>query len=303
MYPTTYPVMRTLVILNPSAGGRSGVAALRRRLEERIDGDFTESSEPGAAVGLARDAARSGYDRVVAVGGDGTVREVAEGLYRGGAGPVLGIVPAGTGNDLAHGLGLPVDVERALPIACGTGTRALDLIRARAPDGTVETRFAANAAVAGFCGRIARSLPPWLRRRVPRMAYPLAALSQLRDLGPYRLRLEVDGEPVEIEAHMLVIANGPCAGGRVPLAPGADPGDGALDLVVIRAVRPTSLAALVPRVLTGRHLGHPAVLVRRATSVRVESDRPMWINLDGDTWTTAPAALDLVPDALRVAAP
>lgn len=295
--------MRTLVILNPSAGGRSGVAALRRRLEERIDGDFTESPEPGAAVGLAREAARSGYGRVVAVGGDGTVREVAEGLYRGGAGPVLGIVPAGTGNDLAHGLGLPADAQHAASIACGAGSRALDLIRALDPDGKEEARFATNAAVAGFCGRIAESLLPWLRRRVPRLAYPLAALSQLRDLGPHRLRLEIDGEPVETEAHMVVVANGPCAGGRVPLAPGADPGDGALDLMVIRAVRPTALAALVPLVLAGRHLGHPAVLSRRARSVRVESERPMWINLDGDTWKTGPAAFDVIPAALRVATP
>jgi diacylglycerol kinase (ATP) len=102
---------------------------------------------------------------------------------------------------------------------------------------------------------------------------------------------------------MLVAANGSCAGGRVPLAPGADPCDGVLDLVVIEAVRPHSLAVLVPRVLAGRHASHPAVSTFRASSVRFESERPMWVNLDGDTWKCGPAVFDLIPGALRVATP
>ena len=105
--------MRTLVILNPAAGGQTGVERLCRRLERVIDGDFVSTSAVGEAVSLSSEAARAGYETVVAVGGDGTVREVATGLHLGGGGPRLGIVPAGTGNDLAFSLGLPADIEQA----------------------------------------------------------------------------------------------------------------------------------------------------------------------------------------------
>jgi diacylglycerol kinase (ATP) len=279
------------------------VSSLRRRLEARIAGEFEESPGPGAAARIAEEAARSGYGRVVAAGGDGTVREVACGLYRGGGGPRLGIVPVGTGNDLAFGLGLPADVDRAAAVACGERTVGLDLIEARAGEGQGPAQVATNAVVAGFCGRIADSMQPRLRRGLRRIAYPLAALSQLRDLGPYRTRLSIDGRWVETEALMIIVANGTSAGGRVPLAPGADPTDGILDLVVVHAVRPWKLAGLVPRVLLGRHAGHADVSIFKVKAVRVESDPPMWMNLDGDTWQVGPASFRVLPGALRVAVP
>lgn len=299
--------MRTLVILNPSAGGQASSERIRGRLEARIAGEFVESPEPGGAERLAEEAALSGYDRVIAVGGDGTVREVAAGLYRGGAGPGLGIVPAGTGNDLAFGLGLPSDLEHAASVACGSRTIGLDLIGAAGAVGENAggdgPHLAANAAVAGFCGRIGDSMSPLLRRGLRRAAYPLAALSQLRDLRRYRVRLDVDGRSMEVEAFMVVLANGTWAGGGVPLAPEADPTDGFLDLVIYHAIRPWSLARLVPRVLAGRQGDHPGVSAYRARSVRLESEPSMWMNLDGDTWGTGAAEFRVIPGALRVAVP
>jgi len=295
--------MRTLVILNPAAGGRADADILRQRLQSRIEGEYVCTSEAGEAVSLATEAARSGYDAVVAVGGDGSVREVATGLYLGGGGPRLGIVPVGTGNDLASSLGIPRVIEQAASVAIGERTAALDLVRASRPGGDEDPRFLANAAVAGFGGRIGDSMSPVFRRRLRPIAYPLAALGQIRDLRPYSVRLEVDGEAIDARALMVILANGQYAGGRIRFAPGASTDDGLLDLVIVHAVSPARLAGLIPRVLAGRHAGHPGVSLYRATSVQLQSQTDMWINLDGDTWQPGPATFRVVAAALRVAVP
>ena len=295
--------MRTLVILNPAAGGQTQATRLRRRLERLIDADFVSTSEAGEAVSLSSEAARAGDDSVIAVGGDGTVREVASGLHLGGGSPRLGIVPAGTGNDLAFSLGLPPDIEQAAAVATGERTVAMDLVRASRSGGGEESCFLANAAVAGFGGRIGDGMSPTFRRRLRPIAYPLAALGQIRDLRPYAVRLDVDGQAIDTRALMVIMANGEYAGGRIRFAPGASTSDGELDLVIIHAVSAAKLATLIPRVLSGRHAGHSGISMYRATSVRIHSETDMWINLDGDTWQSGPALFEVVPAALRVAVP
>ncbi len=295
--------MRNLVILNPVAGGREDTRDLHRLIGRKIEGDFVTTANSGDAVAIATEACRAGYGSVVAVGGDGTVREVAMGLHLGGGVPRLGIVPAGTGNDLAFSLGVPADIERAADVAVGGRTVDLDLIRASRSDGAGEPRFLANAAVAGFGGRIGDRMSPTLRRRFRPIAYPLAALGQVRDLRPHSVRLEIDGRKIETRALMIIVANGEYAGGRIRFAPGASTADGLLDLVLVHAVSPPKLVTLVPRVLSGRHTGHPAVSMFRAASVRIESEPPMWINLDGDTWRAGNSSFEVVPAAIRVAVP
>jgi diacylglycerol kinase (ATP) len=300
--------MRTLVIINPAAGGGFDPPGVRRSLEPLLDGDFSLTEAPGHAVELAARAASRGYSRVVAVGGDGTIREVATGLRRGtadgGAGrpPSLGLIPVGTGNDLARSLGLPLDPEAAARIITAGGVRPLDLVRA-VGGATGDERFMTNAAVAGFCGRIGDGMSAGFRRRWRRLTYPVAALRQLRDLRPYRVRLEADGEWLETRALMVIIANSRFAGGRVPFAPQARTDDGCLDLVLIEAMGPLALAGLVPRVFQGRHARHPGVHMIEASTVRLESEPPMWINLDGDTWLAGNAGFEVLPAALEVFVP
>jgi len=293
--------MRTLVILNPAAGGGINPRELQGRLARRIDADFQRTSGPGDAIWLAEDAARSGYARVIAAGGDGTVREVATGLFRGGGDAGLGIIPTGTGNDLAFSLRLPSGIEEAAVVAGGVKTTSLDLIRAVSANPAESDRYLTNAAVAGFCGRIGDSMSPRFRRRWRFVAYPLAALRQLRDLRPYSVEILVDGRSIETKALMVIAANSMYAGGRVPLAPGARNDDGQLDLVIVHAVSLPRLATLVPRVLLGRHAAHPGVSIHRASDVFLEADPPMWINLDGDTWMAGSASFHVIPAALQVA--
>jgi len=295
--------MRTLVILNPTARGQAGAGRLRGRIEACIQADFVSTTEPGHAARLAADASGSGYDTVVAVGGDGTVREVAAGLHQAGGISRLGIIPAGTGNDLARSLGISASIESAArSIVTGRAT-PLDLIEASSADREGPVRILANAAVAGFCGRIGDRMSPRFRRGLRRIAYPLAAFGQLGDLRPHSLRLDLDGREIRTSALMVILANGRFAGGRIRFAPEASTNDGLLDVVVIHAVSLLQLTSLVPRVLLGRHPGHPGVSFRRASHVRLESEPSAWINLDGDTWHCGTASFRVLPGALRVVVP
>lgn len=302
--------MQTLVIINPAAGGGLDFADVKRRLAAELDAEFVPTEASGHAVDLAARAAATGYSQVVAVGGDGTVGQVAAGLWRGtkrdGEGsrpPRLGLIPVGTGNDLARALGLPLDMQQAARVVRNGRVHSTDLVRASAVGLGGEDRFLTNAAVAGFCGRIGDSMSPAFRRRWRRLGYPVAAVRQLPDLRPYRVHIDADGDTMDARVLMVVIANSRFAGGHVPLAPDARTDDGLLDVVMIEKMSPLALATLVPRVFRGTHTGHPGVRSFRARSLRMESDVPMWINLDGDTWHAGPASFHVIPSALEILVP
>lgn len=296
--------MRTRVILNPAAGGGTLEAALRRGVAELPGGaEIRVGSGPGESRRLARDASREGVQRVVAAGGDGTVSEVATGLLEAGHAGEIGVLPIGTGNDLAASLGIPRGLGPSLDLLRRGRSIPVDAIGLVPIVGPRSPSFAWNAAVGGFCGRISDRMPAGMKRRWRSLSYLRAAAAELRSLRPHAVVLDVDGEELALELLMLVVANGRYAGGRIPLAPGAEPDDGWIDVVAIRAVSPLGLAALVPAVLAGRHLASRHVVHRRARRVAIEAGAGFWINVDGETWREGTAAFEVRPAALRFIRP
>lgn len=294
--------MDTFVILNPVAGGGVDEASFRRTVKRLVHAEVVSIPEPGAAGRLAAEAARAGFRRVLAAGGDGTVSEVAAGLRSAGTEVELGLLPLGTGNDLARALGIPLELEPALELARDGRSRPLDLLEA--DDGEGDSRVFANAAVGGFCGRINDRMDDRLRRRWRSLAYLRAALDELSDLRPRRMRIGLQGsEVIEVDAYMLIVANGRYAGGRIPFAPRARPDDGLLDLVLIRSVPLVRLAAVVPTVLRGRHADGGAFVYRQTRLATVESVPGAWFNLDGETWREGSASFRVLASALRVVMP
>jgi diacylglycerol kinase (ATP) len=291
-----------LVIVNPTAGG--GRAArlipwLRERLALRPEVELFVTRRPGDAEERTRSAAARGHDRVVAVGGDGTVQEVVNGLLGAGAGE-LGIVPIGTGNDLARSLGLPSEPGAAWTIAVGRDTRPIDV--ARATNGAGRRRWFASAAGIGFDAQVAAAMSSRRGWQSNRAGYLLTTLAELRRFTNRHVTIDLDGQRHELDVLFLAIANGEYYGGGMRIAPGARTDDGALDACVVGDVSRLTALRELPRLYRGTHVRNPAVSMHRARAIEVHGDALTLVHLDGEPFGTLPLVVSVMPGALFVAA-
>jgi diacylglycerol kinase (ATP) len=285
---------RTLVIVNPAAG-RGRAARVWRRLRDgyaSVECVMTEA--PGDAGRLARKAAERGMERVVAVGGDGTVSEVAGGLA--GTQVAVGVVPAGTGNDFSQGLGLPTAPEAAARLALEGATRWVDLGQAR-----IGERSAAfvNVAGCGFDAEVVRRTIA-AQRLGGMLPYLIGVLRTLSAFKARQMRLFVDGQPLQRCGLGIAVANGPRYGGGMRIAPSAVMDDGLFDVCLIGNLSPMQLLMLLPRLYAGTHGGHRAVEFFRCRELRVEPDGSvdMSCQADGELLGPIPVTFSIEPRGL-----
>jgi diacylglycerol kinase (ATP) len=272
------------------------------------DVDLVDCEDPDDTIEAAAQAARDGERRVIAAGGDGTVHLVANGLMEGADSaatrPALGVLPLGTGNDLARTLGLPLGRPPlvAFETVRQAETRTIDVIRVTHPGCEGLTRYAVNVCAGGFSGAVDEVLTSDLKGKWGPLAYLLGAAKALPDLTGHRTRVAWDGGPPEhVAAFNVVVANGRTAGGGTPVAPRASLEDGLLDVVVIRAGTGLDVARLAARVVAGDYLADDFVVFNRVREVSVEASPGMWFNVDGELRTNDPVTFEVVPGALRVA--
>jgi diacylglycerol kinase (ATP) len=290
-----------LVIVNPTAGGgRAGrlVPWLRERLEQRPDAELRVTRRAGEGESIAADAVSGGHDRVVAVGGDGTVQEVINGLLAGTGGQ-LGIVPIGTGNDLARSLGLPSEPAAAWTVAMGRHTHQVDAARAR--NGMGEERWFASAGGIGFDAQVAAAMAANRRWRAGRAGYVLTTLAELRRFENRPVTITLDGEPFSRSVLFVAIANGQYYGGGMKIAPGAQPHDGRLDVCVVADVSRLTALREMPNLYRGMHVRNPAVSMHTARTIRIEGHARTLIHLDGEPFGTLPLHVRLEPGVLSIA--
>lgn len=308
---------RVVVLTNPSAGGRH--RGLLPAVQERLAAagwPLQTVALAGAAEAEAacRALRADGALALVAVGGDGTLHAAVQGLAESDM--PCAVVPAGSGNDFARGLGLPTDpllAAEAAAAALTRGTvRAIDLARVTA--GTA-TRWYATVLAAGF--------DAWVSARAERLAglhgrlrYDAATLWELTRLRPWEYRLHLDGVPVARRAVLVAVGNTACYGGGIRICPRADPSDGLLDVVLGRA--PLGRGALVrlrPRAVRGAHLAHPRVEYHRVRRIELDAtpppaarngqargDAPIVTYADGERCLPLPVQVSCVPGALRLLA-
>ncbi|MDQ7794694.1 MAG: diacylglycerol kinase family lipid kinase [bacterium] len=286
-----------LVVLNPSSGsGRAGrlwPEARGRLVREGFRFDLVRHDGLPGLAGLARDKAASGYATVVAMGGDGTVREVARGLA--GTGASLAIIPAGTGNGTAQSLGLPADLERACRVAARGVPRPVDV-------GSSPLGLFLNVAGVGLDARITQEYrlgpyPPGLP------GYAAAALRSLPGFHPSRLTVTLDDTAQTLQGMLALIGNGGYYGKGVRFARRADPADGRFDVYLVEEANLAEIAALFSLLILGRVAEHPLVHAYRARRVAVTADVPLLVHLDGDVVGETPASFELLPGRLKVLAP
>jgi diacylglycerol kinase (ATP) len=309
--------MRVGVIMNPIAGG----GAPRRQWPEvgaalkRTFGDFElrETQSAGDGVTLAMDLAANGCDLVLAVGGDGTVGEVADGLIKAaseGSRAALGVLPCGTGADFAHGLGLPKGGEAAIRRVAESKGRAIDAGRACYidEDGKLASRHFINIASLGLSGTVARAVNAD-RRKGRVSAQALFYWRTVAEFIRYRfqdVRITVDGdEPVEARVALVVAANGRFFGGGMMVAPDAALDDGLFDIVVLRAAGKLGLLRDIRLLYGGQHRNHPAITILRGRKVMVEpldarSGDYMIVEADGEPLGRIPATFDILPGVLTL---
>lgn len=293
------------VLVNPAAGrGRYGeeVTTVLDRL--RRTGAPVEVLSPDSAElvpKVCQAAVEAGAAALIAVGGDGTVHLGLQAVA--GTGVPFGIVPAGTGNDIATNLGLPtapVAAADALAEAYRAGwTRAVDLGRAQTADGTV--RWFAGVLGAGFDALVNERANGMRFPKGPRR-YDLAIFAELLGLRPRPYTLGLDGTGSTHNAVLVAIGNTAAYGGGYRICPDADPGDGQLDVLVGGEFTRRALVRILPRVRAGTHLSHPLVDSYRAATVTLAA-AGIVAYADGERVGPLPLTATAVPGALTLLAP
>ncbi|HET7414523.1 MAG TPA: diacylglycerol kinase family protein [Arthrobacter sp.] len=243
---------------------------------------------------------KAGLDALIVVGGDGMVNLGVNALA--GTGVPLGIVPSGTGNDVARMLDLPrsspeAAVDRLLAVMSDQ-PRYVDLGLVTCASGS---RYFAAVLSAGFDAVVNERANRWSWPR-GRSRYIGAMLRELATFRPISYRLEIDGgEPRDVEAMLISVANGKSMGGGMRITPGARYDDGELDLFVVSRLSRLGLLAVFPKVFSGRHTGHRSVHIERVSSVRLEA-RGVIGYADGERVGPLPCLVEVVRHALRVLA-
>ncbi|HUF07218.1 MAG TPA: diacylglycerol kinase family protein [Candidatus Binatia bacterium] len=292
-----------LVIVNPTAGGGRAarlVPWLRERLASRPEAALHVTRRAGEGEELAAEALGQGHDRIVAVGGDGTVQEVVNGLLSTSSGVELGIVPVGTGNDLARSVGLPVDAAEAWRVAIGRSTRTIDAARARNGDGA--ERWFASAGGIGFDAQVAAAMAGRRGRGAGRAGYLLTTLSELRRFENRRVQITVDDERTTRDVLFVAVANGAFYGGGMRIAPDARVDDGRLDVCVVGDISRLTVLRELPNLYRGTHVRHPSVTMLAGRTIEIDGDGGTRAHLDGEPFGTLPLDVRIEPRSLVVAA-
>jgi diacylglycerol kinase (ATP) len=299
---------RVKLIVNPNADlGRAWIAArdFRPIVEEFGGADWAGTVYPTHAVELARQAGEQGYELVIAAGGDGTAHEVLNGLmqvpkeHR----PHLGVVPLGSGNDFAHGIGMDPQPLQALHQIFTGKPKSIDLVRLEDNLGRIE--YFGNTLGIGFDATVT------IRSRNFRqfhgfLIYLVAVVQTiLLNHDAPRIKIQSDREQWEQEMLLLVLCNGGREGGGFRVQPQAKLDDGILNYAGIQRVSRPMMFRLLPEVMRGTHGRFRQVKMGEFVQMKIESDRPLYIHIDGEIFAgwgvdIRTLAVDLFPQEIQV---
>jgi len=308
---------RTVVVVNPnSQGGRLGKRwpELADTLARAFPFDDVQTKGPGDATRIAREALRSGAERIVAIGGDGTINEVVNGFFDDGA-PIapdasFALIPYGTGGDFRRSIEVPLDHAEAAAVIAANKRKQIDVgkLELTRRDGTRAIRMFANIASFGVSGVVDR-LVNESGKKLGRLSFALATARAAWSYKNQRVQLVFDGDPqsrVEATVNTVAVANGKYFGGAMMVAPHAELDDGQFDVISMGDFGFGDVVKSGRRLYQGTHLAMDKVTSRRARIVDAEPVDPsatVELDVDGEPLGVLPARFELLPAALWMVVP
>lgn len=290
--------MKILYVVNPTAGrGRAHKTweRLTRRYPDIAD-HVRVTNAPGEAECFA--AAADGYDAVVAVGGDGTLHEVVNGVMRSESPVAVGHIPCGTGNDFARSIRLPKDPERAWQVCQRGHTVMIDV-------GMVNDRAFLNVAGFGFDAAVAQEVTERAEttKATGTIPYLAAVFKLLRTYRPRPLGLEIDGKQMTAPIFFGAIGNGSTYGGGMKICPGAECQDGLFHVCLAGDFSRAEALINLVRVFWGGHVNHRKCTYLTAREITVHGDPTVLVHADGQMIGSLPVSLRVIPRALKFICP
>jgi len=293
-----------LAVINPAAGGgRCGKRCpevVERLRAAGVAVDSVETSGPGQATTLVREAWAAGRRRFIAVGGDGTGYEVVNGLFpaaaEAGERPVLGFLPLGTGNSFLRDF-TDRGAEHTIEALAKGARRSCDVVRLQHADGVLHyINLLSIGFVADVNGLRARRFKRW-----GEFGYVLAVITAVAGLRARGYPMQVDDGPLDEALQTFAsFNNSKFTGGKMMMAPHADTADGKIAVVRVGEMGRLSLLATFPKIFKGTHVEHPAVTTCQAARVEMRLSEPIDVMVDGEALEVVPQVLDVLPGALDV---
>jgi len=298
--------LKARIIINPSAGRQLLQKQVDRIIDRLIEektirhADVIRTQGAGDAYQAARYLKSWEADFVMAVGGDGTVNEVVNGLMDGHHQTPLAILPAGTVNDFAHALRLPRDTQSFCAMIRRFQTIPVDV-------GQAGERFFLNVAAGGMLTDVAYKVPSEAKTVLGKMAYLISGAMdlQVQKFRPIHLRLESDERTFEEEVLLFIISNSSSVGGFRVLAPQASVNDGRLDVLVIHKQNLFELMPVLIQMVNGDHISNNRISYFQTSRITISclDQCPIPLDLDGEQGQNLPVTFDVRPSALRLIVP
>ena len=294
------PLMNVCLIINPNAGNKQGLT-----VAGRVAGIFSEngiysepmvSTHPGGTREIAEGLDLTRWDAVVAVGGDGTLFEVINGMsaVSGVPGVPIGQIPVGTGNSFIRDLDVHSVEDAAARIVAG-GVRKIDLGHFTSAAGSF---FFINLLGAGFVSNVAYRARKY--KRLGSLSYLIGVFQEVIGLESTGVTLNIDGTIITRDCVFVEVCNSRFTGGNMMMAPGAELDDGLLDVVLLNKIPRRTLLRLLPTIFSGKHVDAPVVEVFRGRHIALESEKPLALTPDGETFGETPIDVTVRPRVLEI---
>ncbi|MBS2770573.1 diacylglycerol kinase family lipid kinase [Anoxybacillus rupiensis] len=289
-------------VVNKISGNGKGLKVWKKveklLQEKQVNYQVRFTERPKHAVEIVKEFSSKACNAVVAVGGDGTIHDVANGLIHSNI--PLGIIPAGSGNDLARALDIPMDYKRALERILRGKKRKMDV-------GKIGEEYCMTVTGIGFDGKVAEINNTAKYKdllnlvRLGDLSYGLSVLHALFQYRPVRIQLKIDGEVQSFSnVWFIAIANTPNYGGGIKICPDACYDDGLFDICIVHSVTKWELLRTFPKAYKGKHVSHPSVTMIKGKQVEIIAEPPIIVQSDGEILTKTPVNVTIQKEALLI---